>query len=120
MRNVVFLNDVVWQSAMLSHGESLSLGPGTNLPAALPASCRSGPGARPLGANPACTFHKGSEQTAELGGMPGAQVHLVVHAIQAELHRLVGGTASEIIFQAYFDPLHYFPPKYVLPLPAGP
>lgn len=105
---------------MLSHGESLPLGPGPYLPAALPASCRSGPDPRLLRAHPACMFHKGSKLAAELVGVPGAQIYLVVQAVQAEPHRLVGGAASQIILQAYFDPLHCIPPRNGLPMPAGP
>jgi hypothetical protein len=97
MRNVVFVNDAAGQSAVLGDGKSLPLGPGPYLPAALPASGRSGPGMRPLRAYPACMFHKWSKLAAEFGGMPRAQVYFVVHAVQAELHRLVGWAASEII-----------------------
>jgi hypothetical protein len=97
VRNVVFVNDVAGQPAVLSHGKSLPLGPGAYHPAALPASCRSGPDPRPLRAHAARVFHEGSQLTAELGSMAGAQVYLVFQAIQAELHRLVGGAASEII-----------------------
>lgn len=97
MCNVVFVNDIAGQSAVLRDGKSLLFRPGTYFPAAFTARSRSGPSTRPLGARPACMVHKRGKQSAELHGMPGAQVYLVVHAIEAELHRLVGGTASEII-----------------------
>src|SRR5262249_21192225 len=111
VRNVVFVNDVARQPAMFGHGESLPLGPSTYLAAPLSASCRSDPDARPLRAHQAGMIHEWSELAAELDGMPGAQVYLVVHAFHAELHSLVGGAASEVVLQMYFHPLHYISPQ---------
>jgi hypothetical protein len=116
----VFLNDVRRQAAMLGHGEPLPFGPGTYLAAPLPARCRSGPRARPLRAHHACMFHELSKLAAELAGMPGAQIDLVVHAVHAKLHGLVGRAASQIVLKMYFDPLHYFPPNCALRQAADP
>jgi len=54
-------------------------------------------------------LHKRSKLAAELAGMPGIQVYLVLGAVQTEPHGLIGGTASEIILQMHFEPLHYIP-----------
>lgn len=117
---VVFVNDVARQPAMLGHGESLLLSPRTYVPAPLPARCRPGPGARPLRPHQARMFHKRSKLAAELGRMPGAQIYLVLRAIQAELHGLVGGAASQVILKMHFDPLHYLPPNCGLCLAPEP
>jgi hypothetical protein len=61
-------------------------------------------------------FDKSSKQAAELGGMPVAQIDLVVRAVQAKLHGLVGRAASQVVLKVYFDPLHYFPPNCALRL----
>jgi hypothetical protein len=47
-------------------------------------------------------LHKRSKLAAELDGMPGIQVYLVLGAVQTEPHRLIGGTASEIILEMHF------------------
>jgi hypothetical protein len=117
---LVFANDVGRQAAMLGHGESLPFGPGTYVAAPFPARCRSSPGAPPLRVNHACVIHKRSELTAELGGMPGAQIDLVVHAVHAKLHGLVRRAASQVVLKMYFDPLHYFPPNCALRLTTDP
>ena len=117
---VVFVNDAAWQPAVLGHGESLLLSPRTYLPAALPAGCRPGPGVRPLRPHQARMFHKRSKLAAELGRMPGAQIYLVLRAVQAEPHGLVGRAASQVILKMHFDPLHYLPPNCGLCLAPEP
>jgi len=52
--------------------------------------------------------------------MPSAQIDLVLQAVQAKLHGLVGRAASQVVLKMYFDPLHYFPPNYALRLRADP
>lgn len=105
---------------MFSHGETLPLGPGTNLAAPLAAGRRSCPGARPLLEHHACMFHKWSKQAAELAGMPGAQIDLVLPAVHAKFHGLVGRAASQVVLKMHFDPLHYFPPNCALRVAADP
>jgi hypothetical protein len=56
-------------------------------------------------------FDKWSKLATELGRMPGAQINLVVRAVQAELHGLVGRAARQVILKMHFDPLHYLPPN---------
>jgi hypothetical protein len=107
----VFLNDVRRQTAVFGHREALPFGPGTNLAAPLPARRRSCPGVRPLLEHDACMFHKWSKQAAELVGMPGAQIELVLPAVHAKLHGLVGRAASQVVLKMHFDPLHYYPPN---------
>ena len=116
----VFLNDVRRQAAMFGHREPLPFGPGTNLAAPLPARRRSCPGARPLLEHHARMFHKGSKQAAELAGMPRTQIDLILRAVHAELHGLVGRAASQVVLKMHFDPLHYFPPNCALRLAADP
>jgi hypothetical protein len=115
-----FLNDVRRQTAVFGHGEPLPFGPGTNLAAPLPARRRSCPGARPLSVHHARMFHKWSKLAAELAGMPGAQIDLVLRAVHAKLHGLVGRAASQVVLKMHFDPLHYLPPNCVLRLAADP
>jgi hypothetical protein len=97
VRDLKFVNDIAGQPAVFGHIEPLSLGPGTYLPAALAARCRSGPRPLPLRANLARMFHKLSKLAPELAGMPGTQVKLVLHPVQAEPHGLVGWAASQVI-----------------------
>jgi hypothetical protein len=106
VRDLEFVNDVPWQPTMFGHSKPLPLGPGTYLPAALPARCRSGPRSLPLRAHRARMFHKRSKLAPELAGMPGAQVYFVLVPVQAEPHGLVGRAASQVILQMHFDPLH--------------
>jgi hypothetical protein len=68
----------------------------------------------------ACMFHKWSKLAAELAGMPVAQIDLVLRAVHAKLHGLVGRAASQVVLKMYFDPLHYFPPNCALGLAADP
>jgi hypothetical protein len=56
-------------------------------------------------------FYKWSKQAAKLGRMPSTQIYLVVRAVQAEPHGLVGRAASQVILKMHFDPLHYLPPN---------
>jgi len=105
---------------MFGHGESLPFGPGTYVAAAFPARCRSSPRARPLRVRRACMLHKRSKLAAELAGMPVAQIDLVLRAVHAKLHGLVGRAASQVVLKMYFDPLHYFPPNCALGLAADP
>jgi hypothetical protein len=108
MRKVVLVNDIARQPAMVSHGESLLLSPGAYLAASLPARCRPGSGARPR-KQQARMLDKRCKLAAELGRMPGAQIYLVEHAVQAEPHGLVGRAASQVILKMHFDPLHSSP-----------
>ena len=105
---------------MFGHGEPLPFGPGTNLAAPLPARCRSCPRARPLQVHHTCMFHKWSKLAAELSGVPRTQIDLILRAVHAELHGLVGRAASQVVLKMHFDPLHYFPPNCVLRLAADP
>jgi hypothetical protein len=117
---VVLANDVGWQAAMFGYGESLPFGPGTYLAAPFPACCRSSPRSRPLRLRRTGVLHKRSKLAAELGGMPVAQIDLVLCAVHAKLHGLVGWAASQVVLKMYFDPLHYFPPNCALGLAADP
>lgn len=119
MSKVVFVNDVRRQAAMFGHVESLPFGPGTYVAAPFPARCRSSPGAPPLRVHHSRMFHKWSKQAAELVGMPVAQIDLVLRAIHAKLHGLVGRAASQVVLKMHFDPLHYFPPNCALRLAAN-
>jgi hypothetical protein len=56
-------------------------------------------------------LHKWSKLAAELAGMPVAQIDLVVHAVHAKLHGLVGRAASQVVLKMYFDPLHLLSPE---------
>jgi len=117
---VVFVNDVGWQSTVFGYGESLPFGPGTDLAAPFPARRRSSPRTRPLRLRRTCMLHERSKLAAQLGGMPVAQIDLVVRAVHAKLHGLVGRAASQVVLKMYFDPLHYFPPNCALGLAADP
>ena len=74
VRDLKFVNDIGGQPAMFGHSEPLPLGPGTYLPAALPARGCPGPGPLPPSAHQARMFYKLSKLAPELAGMPGAQV----------------------------------------------
>jgi len=105
---------------MFGDGVALPLGPRTYLAAPLPARCSPGPGPRPLRVNHAGMLDKWSKQAAELGGMPDAQIDLVVHAVHAKLHGLVGRAPSQVVLKMHFDPLHYLPPNCASCLAADP
>jgi hypothetical protein len=120
VRAVIFVNDVARQPPVFGDGESLLLGPGAYLAAALATRCRSHPRMRPAAQDQTRMFHKRRKLTAEFARVPVIQVELIVPAIDPEPNGLVRRSARQVIFKAHFNPLHHNPPSYRLRLPAGP
>jgi hypothetical protein len=56
-----------------------------------------------------CPLEETCELLAKVGSMPRVEINLVGAAIDAELHRLIGWAASQVVLQPYIDPLHYAP-----------
>jgi hypothetical protein len=116
---VVFVNDIARQPPVFGYRESLPLRPGTYVATSLPACRGSDPASRPVRVDQPGMFHERCNLAPELDSMPGAQVDLVVPAVQPELHSLIRRTASQVVLQAHFHPLHHNPPSCRLRLAAG-
>src|SRR5262249_61131499 len=96
---VVCAGQVGREAAGLTDRQAVLLGRGPDIPGALPAG-RGPPGpARRCPPRPAGVLNVGRELLAERGGVLGAQVDLIVGALEGKPHRLPGRAASQIVFQ---------------------
>jgi hypothetical protein len=116
---LVALDDVVGETAVGGYRQALMLCPQTDPSTAFAAGgC---PGSSPL------TVRTGQpgmveirrQLVAELIGMLGAEVNLVVPAFVAEVDRLVGWAACQVIFKSDIDPLHGSPFEVRITLAAS-
>jgi hypothetical protein len=103
---VVQVDDLLPDSAPIGHLVTFRLGPFAN-GAVLVAVCGRTPthsgGGRtatrnyPTAANLAARADVGRENVANLGGIAGGEVDLVLNPVKAKLHRLLGFAAIEVI-----------------------